>query len=151
MKYKEGETTEFKKSTSSLKSAIVSIAAILNKHQHGDIYFGIKDDGTVVGQNMGEKTVRDVSRTIADNIEPKIYPSIKPVKLKKKTCLHVQFKGGDVPYFAYGRAYMRMGDEDRQLSIKELENIFVKKNKDTLRWDTEICQKAKLANISVKK
>ena len=67
MKYKEGETTEFKKSTSSLKSAIVSTAAILNKHQHSDIYFGIKDDGTVVGQNMGEKTVRDISRTIADN------------------------------------------------------------------------------------
>jgi len=151
MRYKESETTEFKKSTSSLKSAIISIAAILNKHQHGDIYFGIKDDGTVVGQSVGEKTVRDISRTIADNIEPKIYPSIKYIKLKKKSCIHVKFKGSDVPYFAYGRAYMRMGDEDRQLSIKELENIIVKKNKDKLRWDTEICQKAKLTDISSRK
>ena len=151
MKYKECETTEFKKSTASLKSAIVSIAAILNKHQHGDIYFGIKDDGTVAGQSVGEKTVRDVSRTIADNVEPKIYPSIKHIKLEKKSCIHVRFKGGDVPYFAYGRAYMRMGDEGRQLSIKELENIIVKKNKDKLSWDTEICQKAKLADISSRK
>jgi len=46
---KETETTEFKKSTSELKSGVMSIAAILNKHGKGELYFGIKNDGTVVG------------------------------------------------------------------------------------------------------
>jgi len=40
--FKETETLELKKSTSKLKEAIISIAAILNKHQRGEIYFGIK-------------------------------------------------------------------------------------------------------------
>jgi ATP-dependent DNA helicase RecG len=49
----------------------------------------------------------------------------------------VRFSGIDKPYFAYGRAYMRVGDADRQLSAKELENLFLDKNQDALRWDNK--------------
>lgn len=41
----ETETLEFKKSTGELKEAMYSIGAMLNKHQHGELYFGIKTDG----------------------------------------------------------------------------------------------------------
>jgi len=41
-----------------------------------------------------------------------------------------------------------VGDEDRQLSAKELENLILRKNKDKLRWDTAICEEAKLTDIS---
>ena len=40
----ETETLEFKKSTGELKEAVQSICAILNKHQHGELYFGVKPD-----------------------------------------------------------------------------------------------------------
>ena len=60
--FKETETPELKKSTSELKEAIISIAAILNKHRKGEIYFGIKNDGSVVGQDIGEQTIQDVSK-----------------------------------------------------------------------------------------
>ena len=36
----ETEVLEFKKSTGELKEAINSICAILNKHCHGELYFG---------------------------------------------------------------------------------------------------------------
>jgi len=49
-KFKESETLELKRSTSELKPAVVSIVSILNKHGFGEVYFGIKDDGTVVGR-----------------------------------------------------------------------------------------------------
>lgn len=52
-KLQEDEITELKKSTSELKEGVISIVAILNKHKHGKLYFGIKDDGTVVGQEIG--------------------------------------------------------------------------------------------------
>ena len=29
-----------------------SIVAILNKHQKGELYFGVKNDGTVIGQEV---------------------------------------------------------------------------------------------------
>jgi ATP-dependent DNA helicase RecG len=58
--FKETETLELKKSTSELKEAIISIAAILNKHRKGELYFGIRNDGSVIGQDIGEQTIRDV-------------------------------------------------------------------------------------------
>jgi ATP-dependent DNA helicase RecG len=151
MKFIESETLELKKSTSEIKEAVISISSILNKHQHGELYFGIKNSGDVTGQNITEKTLRDVSKAISDNIEPKIYPLIKHIKLKGKSCIKVQFKGTNIPYYAHGRAYIRVADEDRQLSAKELEGLILKKNKDKLRWDTEICKEAKLSDISAKK
>lgn len=55
MKFIESETLELKKSTSEIKEANISIAAILNKHQHGELFFGIKNNGVVIGQNITEK------------------------------------------------------------------------------------------------
>ena len=88
---KESETLELKKSTSELKEAIISIVSILNKHQGGEIYFGIKNDGTIVGQTITENTIREISKTISDNIEPKIFPKIIEIILEGKKCIHVEF------------------------------------------------------------
>lgn len=52
---RETETLEFKKSTGELKEGIVSIGAILNKHQKGELYFGVRPDGTPIGQEISEK------------------------------------------------------------------------------------------------
>jgi len=41
-----------------------------NKYQKGELYFEIKNDGSVVGQDIGEQTLRDVSKAVSDNIEP---------------------------------------------------------------------------------
>ena len=73
----EDERTELKKYTSELKEAIISIVAILNKHGKGKIYFGIKDDGQVIG-----------------------HPTVSKLELDNKECVVVEFEGEDVPYFA---------------------------------------------------
>lgn len=151
MKYKESETTELKKSTSEIKEAIIAISAMLNKHNHGEVYFGIKNDGCIIGQEVGNRTLRDISRAISENIEPKIYPRIQQIKIDNKICVKVSFAGKDMPYFAFGRTYMRVADENRQMSAHELENLIIKKNKDKLRWDKEVCPQSKLSNISAKK
>jgi ATP-dependent DNA helicase RecG len=139
MEFKESENLELKKSTSELKEAIISVSSILNKHQKGQLYFGIKNDGTIIGQNVSEQTIRDISKTISDNIEPKIFPEITEEKLERKSCILVKFEGSEIPYFAYGRAYIRVGDEDKQLSAKELENLFLKKKK--VSWEEGASEK----------
>ncbi len=148
---KESETLELKKSTSELKEGIISIAAILNKHRKGELYFGIERDGIVIGQTVTENTIREISKTISDNLEPKIFPKINEVILEGKSCVHVEFSGEDAPYFAYGRAYVRVGDEDKKISAQELERMIVKKNIDKMRWDVEVCVNAKLNDIDQKK
>ena len=51
---KENEYVEFKRSSSELKEGIQSICAILNKHKKGTLFFGVKNNGDVVGQQIGE-------------------------------------------------------------------------------------------------
>jgi ATP-dependent DNA helicase RecG len=135
---KENETVEFKKSLSQLKAGLVSIAAILNKHGAGKLWFGMSNDGKAVGLETNEKTLRDLSQSIAAHIEPRIFPHVSIETIDKATCIKVTFSGKDAPYFAYGRAYMRVADEDRQLSSKELENLILARNREALRWDNQV-------------
>jgi len=135
VKFKESEILELKKSTSELKEAIISIAAILNKHKKGELYFGIDKDGKPVKQTITEKTLRDISQAIANHIEPKIYPEIKIIAIHNIECINLSFEGHEIPYFAYGRAYIRVADEDKLLSAKELENIILRK--EQIKWDSK--------------
>ena len=137
-KFQEDEITELKKSTSELKEAIISIVSILNKHRHGKLYFGIKDDGTVIGQEVSGKTLRYISEVISNKIEPKIYPQINNVKIEDKDCILVEFEGEDVPYFADGRAYIRVSDRDQKLSISEMRKIFLKTENESGSWDSRV-------------
>ncbi len=136
---KETERREFKKSLAELKTGLISIAAILNKHGKGELWFGIRNDGKAVGLEATDKTLRDVSQSIAAHIEPRIYPQVTLETVDGISCIKVAFEGGDKPYYAHGRAYMRVADEDRQLSVRELEKIIVAKNQDRLRWDNQPC------------
>jgi ATP-dependent DNA helicase RecG len=136
-KLRESETVELKKSLSELKQGLVSIAAILNKHHAGTLWFGVRNDGIIIGIDAGEKTLRDLSQSIASHIEPKIFPHVTLESLQGKNCIKVVFKGKDIPYFAYGKAYIRVADEDRQLSAGELKKLILEKHSDTLGWDSE--------------
>lgn len=110
---RETETLEFKKSTGELKEGIVSIGAILNKHQKGELYFGVRPDGTPIGQEISEKTLRDISQAISNHIEPQIFPEIQTVRIDGKECILVRFEGYNTPYFAYDVARIRVADEDQ--------------------------------------
>lgn len=48
----ENEVIEFKKTTGELKEDIISIVSILNKHHSEKLYFGIKDNGEIIGQDV---------------------------------------------------------------------------------------------------
>ena len=137
---KETETRELKKSVAELKAGLISITAILNKHGRGELWFGIRNDGRAIGLDVSEKTLRDVSQAIGAHIDPRIYPKVTQETVEGATCIKVTFKGQEKPYHAYGRAYMRVADEDRQLSVRELENLILSKNQERLRWDNETCR-----------
>ena len=147
MVYKESETIEFKKSTAELKEAVISVAAMLNKHGHGEVCFGITDDGKVVGQDIGRMTIKEVTQAVVDNIEPKIYPKVETRKIEGKDCVVVEGHGINSPYFAYGRAYIRVGESNKVLSPHKIETLILSKKK--LLWESEISER-QLKDIDVK-
>ena len=133
---KENETIEFKKSTGELKEAMISISAMLNKHGFGVLYFGVKPNGDVVGQEVSDSSLRDVSRAVYEMIKPQIYPVIDEVVIENKHLIKVEFSGAKVPYSAMGRYYLRTADEDREVSPEELKEFFlVDKYRGT--WEKE--------------
>jgi ATP-dependent DNA helicase RecG len=133
----ESETIELKKSLAELKEGLISISAILNKHGAGEIWFGVAPNGQAVGLQATDKTLRDLSQAVGAHIEPKIYPHISLQSLNGRDCIQVQFEGLDSPYFAYGRAYMRVADEDRQLSAAEIRKLTLEQHQQALRWDNQ--------------
>nr|MDE6655631.1 putative DNA binding domain-containing protein [Anaeroplasmataceae bacterium] len=137
----ENEYLEFKRSTSELKEAMLSICAILNKHQKGELYFGVKNDGTVIGQMVTEDTLRDISQRIKTSIEPRIYADVKLVELDGKSCVYVSFEGMDTPYFANGIAKIRMSDEDITISPMKLSEMYRKKYTQFGVWELLVSKK----------
>ena len=135
---RETETLEFKKSTGELKEGIISIGAILNKHQKGELYFGVRPDGTPIGLEISEKTLRDISQAISNHIEPQIFPEIQTVRIDGKECILVRFEGYNTPYFAYDVARIRVADEDKVLAQQELVPYLRKQDGAEYAWERRV-------------
>ncbi len=131
---KESETLEFKKTTGELKEAMISISSILNKHGVGTLYFGVKPNGDVVGQDVSESSLRDVSRFVYEFIKPQIYPMIQEEVLDDRHVIKIEFHGEDYPYSAAGRYYLRTADEDREVTPAELRQFFIA-NEYKEKWE----------------
>jgi len=74
---RETEFVELKKSTAELKAGVVSIVAMLNKHGRGEVYFGVDDNGKVLGLTIGTTTFRDVTQAVVDNTCLKSFRMLK--------------------------------------------------------------------------
>lgn len=149
LKLKESETIEFKKTVAELNDSLKSISAILNKHQKGELYFGLKNDGSPVKNSISEKTLRDISQSISSKIEPKIYPTIEAVVVSGIEVIKVAFEGNHIPYSAEGRYFIRVADKDKQLSAAELKKLVL--TSKSYKWDSAFNQSASLKDIDAKK
>ena len=125
---KETEQIEFKKSTGELKEGVISIASMLNKHGSCELYFGVKNDGDTIGQQIGNDTLREISQAIANFIKPQIIPSISVELVETNNIIKVSASGGERPYSAYGKYYLRSADEDREISPSLLREMMFSGN-----------------------
>lgn len=71
----ETEQLEFKRSTAEWKDACVDIVAMANK-SGGILFFGIKDNGQILGLTKSEKTIRDLANDIKRLIDPQLHLGI---------------------------------------------------------------------------
>lgn len=133
----ESETVEFKRTTGEKNDAMEAIAAILNKHCRGTVYFGVNDSGYVNGQQVSDSTKKDISRLINETIEPRIVPTIEVLTLDEKDIVKVSFSGHNRPYSVNGRYLIRTGTKNRMMSPDELKRLI--KNIDySSKWEEEL-------------
>ncbi len=121
----ETELVEFKKTTGELKEGMISLASMLNKNGKGTLYFGVKNDGEVVGQQIGDRTMREISQGIVNAVKPQVIPTIITELCEDKNIIKVTVEGDEKPYSAYGKYYMRSADEDREITPQQLRSLML--------------------------
>lgn len=132
----ETEQIEYKKTTGELKEAITSIAAILNKHGAGELYFGVRNNGDVLGQVINDETLRKVSQAIKNHITPAIFPEIKVKTFDGgKQTVYVKFSGHQQPYLAYNVARIRQADEDLVMSQEMYSELLLARGGEKYSWE----------------
>jgi ATP-dependent DNA helicase RecG len=75
----ESETLEFKATTGKRNEAAKTLSAMLNG-QGGTVLFGVRSDGKVVGQQVAESTLVDITQACT-MIHPQFPPSIERVEV----------------------------------------------------------------------
>lgn len=121
----EDEHTEFKKSLAEKERGYKALAAMLNKHCSGTVYFGVDDSGTVLGLEIGKDTLKTLSQEIESKIEPKVTPSIEILDSDDgKRYLRVHAEGTDRPYSKDGMFFIRAGEENKQIPTSDLRRLF---------------------------
>lgn len=122
----EDEKQEFKTSLGQLDNGIDSLAAMLNKHCEGTIYFGVANNGEVVGLSgqLGEETIKKISNRISLAVKPVIVPEISFLRYEDKTLVKIYAKGNNRPYSSNGSYRIRVGSENKQIEPDLLADLF---------------------------
>ncbi|MCZ7537131.1 MAG: putative DNA binding domain-containing protein [Acidimicrobiia bacterium] len=107
----ESETTEFKETTGQRQAAARTLSAMLNG-QGGRVLFGVRPNGGVVGQQVADKTLEDVTQ-VCREIHPRYPPSIERVTVPDgdgREVLVVSVPSGSAKPYAYkGNYFVRSG------------------------------------------
>jgi len=122
----ETETQEFKTSLSELDKGIISLSAMLNKNGCGKVYFGVSDDGEIVGLKgtIGRETLKKIGTRIAETVKPVVVPEIYFESYGEKTIIVVKVEGYNKPYSAAGEYRIRVGSENKKIDPELLGELF---------------------------
>ncbi len=132
----EGPQLEFKRSTGELKEGMRTLCAFLNG-PGGTVLFGVRADGRVEGQDVSDKTLRDIAQAV-DRFEPPAHVSIERVKVKGgREVLAVGAESGrDGRPFSYeGHPYERVGNTTRRMPQAKYERLLVERGHARRRWE----------------
>jgi ATP-dependent DNA helicase RecG len=142
----ESETVEFKKSTASLREGIETLCAFAN-HKGGYLFFGIEDNGKIIGQQVSDDTLKNISNAVKLNTEPKLYPQIEKIELKGKNCILVTVEESPLkPHLAYGRSFVRMGTTNQRLDREQYEYMLQQRS-NGYGFDYQVEKNATLDDI----
>ena len=132
----EGSTLEFKRSTGELKEGIQTLCAFLNG-AGGLVLFGVRPDGTAEGQDVSDKTLREIAQA-TERLEPPAQFSIHRLKVKagrEVIILAVEGVAGMRPYIFDGRPYERVESTTRRMPPEKHEKLVLERAHGRSRWE----------------
>jgi len=131
----ESAQVEFRRSTGTLRAAAKTICGMLNG-DGGYVLIGVRDDGSVLGQEISDKTRRDIARELS-SIEPQvaIEPDVVPVE-GARVALAFSVPGDrSGPYTYDGRPFVRQGPTTRPMEREAFEQRVIEQRDPRRRWE----------------
>ena len=133
----ESETLEFKETTGTRREAAMTICAFLNQ-AGGRVLFGVTQGGTVKGQQIGERTIEDLSAEIR-KIDPPAFPAVEriPTTGDREVIVVSAAQGASRPYMYRGTAYRRVGNTSLAMSSEEYNQMLFERVHSEQRWENQ--------------
>ena len=131
----ESETLEFKATTGMRRSAAMTVCAMLNQ-RGGHVLFGVTPQGGVVGQQVSERTIEELSAEV-NRIDPPAFPEVERVRVSKElevVAVHAR-RGASPPYQYRGASYRRVGNTTRAMSADEYNRMLFERMHNDRRWE----------------
>lgn len=144
----ENEQVEFKETTGQLERGMETLCSFLNG-AGGTVLFGVTDKGKIIGQDLSDKTKRDIVEAIK-RIEPltaiEISYTAIPESSRYVIALHAVPQLSARPFAYKGRAYHRM-ESVTSVMPQEKYNLLLLQRGGKYGWEAIINENLKIENL----
>ena len=144
----ESETLEFKRSTAELRRAGEALCAFLNG-EGGQVLIGVAPDGTIVGQQVADITLRDVAAMLG-RFEPPAPIEMERVEVgEERAVIVLQAPSAReyAPFVFEGKPYRRVGSTTRAMPQDEYSRLLLDRNHSRHRWENRPAVAVRLADL----
>jgi len=107
----------------------------------GTLYIGISDDGEVIGVDLSNEMIKEMTDKIVSKLG--IHPEIEIEEREGKEVIKISVKPSLVPISFNGRYYERVGNTTREMNPERLREFFLK----GVNWDGLIREEASFDEI----
>jgi hypothetical protein len=121
----EGECVEFKESFAEEDAAIETLCAF-SHCAGGTVLLGVCDDGRPIGVSLGKNTLDNLAAKLRSKAQPPLLASIQQVLVAGKNivCITVAKARDDQVFFAFGKAYIRVGKTNQLMTPGEIRDRY---------------------------
>lgn len=139
--------TEFKQSFSD--EVIVALVAFANA-KGGNVYVGVRDDGSVCGVQLGKETVQKWLNDVKQKTEPSIIPDVEVVDHEGKKIVVLSVQEYPVkPVSIKGRYYVRQTNSNHLMTVFEISNAILRTKNSS--WDFYIDNEHTISDLDFAK
>jgi ATP-dependent DNA helicase RecG len=133
----ESEELEFKRGIAERTAAAKTICGMLNGTRGGIVIFGVRDDGSVIGLDVGHET-HDRLRGELSKLDPAVTLELETIPIDRDKSLIVIRVPGNTGLYSYdGRHYSRFGASTSQMPESSYQAALLERHHATTRWENQ--------------
>ena len=130
----ESEYVEFKSNIAQLDKGIKGLTAMLNRNNKATVYFGVGDDGDVIGMDVGPSTYEKIRNAIRTDIKPRIIANIETLTADNgKKYVSVTAEGYDTPYSYKDMYFIRHASSNESATRELVARMVLARGYDSMR------------------